>query len=40
MRGNWGGTCCVYHQGEKVVDLWGGYPEPALGTERERFFLQ
>jgi CubicO group peptidase (beta-lactamase class C family) len=19
-----GGACCVYHQGEKVVDLWGG----------------
>jgi hypothetical protein len=19
-----GGACCAYHQGEKVVDLWGG----------------
>lgn len=19
-----GGACCVYHRGEKVVDLWGG----------------
>ena len=19
-----GGACCVYHHGEKVVDLWGG----------------
>lgn len=23
-RGEVGGACCVYHQGEKVVDLWGG----------------
>ena len=19
-----GGACCVYHRGQKVVDLWGG----------------
>jgi CubicO group peptidase (beta-lactamase class C family) len=23
-RGELGGACCVYHHGEKVVDLWGG----------------
>jgi CubicO group peptidase (beta-lactamase class C family) len=23
-RGEVGGACCVYHHGEKVVDLWGG----------------
>jgi CubicO group peptidase (beta-lactamase class C family) len=23
-RDELGGACCVYHQGEKVVDLWGG----------------
>jgi len=23
-RHQWGGACCVYCQGEKVVDLWGG----------------
>ncbi|MFC6722635.1 serine hydrolase domain-containing protein [Halobacteriaceae archaeon SHR40] len=24
-RGERGGACAVYHRGEKVVDLWGGY---------------
>jgi CubicO group peptidase (beta-lactamase class C family) len=24
LRGELGGGCCVYHRGEKVVDLWGG----------------
>lgn len=24
LRHELGGACCVYHQGEKVVDLWGG----------------
>jgi CubicO group peptidase (beta-lactamase class C family) len=23
-RGELGGACCVYHHGEKVVDIWGG----------------
>lgn len=23
-RNELGGACCVYHRGEKVVDLWGG----------------
>src|SRR6476646_10760998 len=24
QRHELGGACCVYHRGEKVVDLWGG----------------
>jgi len=24
-RGELGAACCVYHEGKKVVDLWGGY---------------
>ena len=24
QSGELGGACCVYHRGEKVVDLWGG----------------
>ena len=24
-RGELGAACAVYHEGEKVVDLWGGY---------------
>ncbi|HYU72243.1 MAG TPA: serine hydrolase domain-containing protein, partial [Ktedonobacteraceae bacterium] len=24
-RGELGAACAVYHQGKKVVDLWGGY---------------
>lgn len=27
-----GGACCVYHQGEKVVDLWGGVRNKATGA--------
>lgn len=26
-----GGACCVYHRGEKVVDLWGGVRNKAIG---------
>jgi len=26
-----GGACCVYHRGEKVVDLWGGVRDKATG---------
>jgi CubicO group peptidase (beta-lactamase class C family) len=26
-----GGACCVYHRGEKVVDLWGGLRNKATG---------
>jgi len=28
-RGELGAACAVYHQGEKVVDLWGGYRDRA-----------
>lgn len=31
-RGERGGACAVYYQGEKVVDLWGGYRDRE-GTE-------
>ena len=27
-----GAACAVYHQGEKVVDLWGGYRCPTTGA--------
>ena len=27
-----GGACCVYHRGEKVVDLWGGVRHQASGA--------
>ena len=27
-----GGACCVYHRGEKVVDLWGGVRDKATGA--------
>jgi CubicO group peptidase (beta-lactamase class C family) len=26
-----GGACCMYHRGEKVVDLWGGVRNKATG---------
>src|ERR1043166_8069566 len=26
-----GGACCVYHGGEKVVDLWGGVRNATTG---------
>jgi CubicO group peptidase (beta-lactamase class C family) len=26
-----GGACCVYHRGEKVVDLWGGVRDQSTG---------
>src|SRR4029079_4866810 len=26
-----GGSCCVYHRGEKVVDLWGGVRNKVTG---------
>jgi len=28
-RGEFGAACCVYRDGEKVVDLWGGVRDPA-----------
>jgi CubicO group peptidase (beta-lactamase class C family) len=30
-----GGACCVYHRGEKVVDLWGGVRNKATGQPWE-----
>ena len=31
-----GAACCVYHKGEKVVDLWGGIRNQATGEPWER----
>lgn len=30
-RNELGGACCVYHRGEKIVDLWGGVRNKATG---------
>lgn len=29
-----GGACCVYHRGEKIVDLWGGVRNKSTGELR------
>ena len=34
-RGELGGACCVYHRGEKVVDLWGGVRNKSTGEPWE-----
>ncbi len=34
-RNELGGACCVYHRGEKVVDLWGGVRNKATGEPWE-----
>src|SRR5687768_12436849 len=34
-RGELGGACCVYHRGEKVVDLWGGVRNSSTGEPWE-----
>lgn len=31
-----GAACCVYHKGEKVVDLWGGVRNQTTGEPWER----
>ena len=31
-----GGACCIYHRGEKVVDLWGGVRNERTGELWER----
>ena len=31
-----GGACCVYYQGEKVVDLWGGVRNQTTGAPWEK----
>jgi CubicO group peptidase (beta-lactamase class C family) len=35
-RDELGGACCVYHQGRKVVDLWGGIRDKITGEPWER----
>ena len=35
-RGELGGACCAYHDGEKVVDLWGGIRNWQTGEPWER----
>jgi CubicO group peptidase (beta-lactamase class C family) len=30
-----GAACCIYHRGEKVVDLWGGVRDAATGAPWE-----
>ncbi|HEY6096322.1 MAG TPA: serine hydrolase domain-containing protein, partial [Gallionellaceae bacterium] len=35
LRGETGGACCVYHRGQKVVDLWGGVRNQATGEPWE-----
>lgn len=35
-RNELGGACCVYFQGEKVVDLWGGIRDPESGSPWKR----
>lgn len=35
LRHELGGACCVYHRGEKVVDLWGGVRNKATGEPWE-----
>lgn len=34
-RNELGGACCVYHRGEKVVDLWGGLRNKSTGEPWE-----
>jgi CubicO group peptidase (beta-lactamase class C family) len=34
-RGELGAACCVYHRGEKVVDLWGGIRNKETGESWE-----
>ena len=36
QRRELGGACCVYHRGEKVVDLWGGIRNKRTGEPWER----
>ncbi len=35
-RNELGGACCVYLNGEKVVDLWGGIRDPESGAPWEK----
>ena len=36
QRGELGGACCVYHRGQKVVDLWGGSRNRQTGEPWEQ----
>ena len=36
QRHELGGACCVYHRGEKVVDLWGGIRDKRTGESWNR----
>lgn len=35
-RNELGAACCIYHLGEKVVDLWGGFRNKATGESWEQ----
>jgi CubicO group peptidase (beta-lactamase class C family) len=35
-RGELGGGCCVFHHGEKRVDLWGGLRNKSTGEPWEK----
>ena len=35
-RNELGSACCVYHHGEKVVDLWGGIRNKATASRGKR----
>jgi CubicO group peptidase (beta-lactamase class C family) len=35
-RAELGGACCAYHEGEKIVDLWGGVRNKATGDPWEQ----
>jgi CubicO group peptidase (beta-lactamase class C family) len=35
-RGEIGAACCIYRDGEKVVDLWGGIRDRATGEPWEK----
>jgi CubicO group peptidase (beta-lactamase class C family) len=35
-----GAACCLYREGESVVDLWGGLADPATGRAWQRDTLQ
>jgi CubicO group peptidase (beta-lactamase class C family) len=39
-HGDVGAAVCVFHRGEPVVDLWGGYADREQGREWERDTLQ
>src|SRR5512143_291600 len=34
-RGELGAACCIYHRGDKVVDIWGGVRDKSTGAPWE-----